>query len=287
MEQFPRVFTPFHLGMMKTAERSGTLPEVLKYLAEFEEKEMRLHHKIQAALAYPMFVTITAIIVVILLTRYLCPLLNSITAILGEDKIPLITRGLIFVGRCTTDIRYIAAIIAVVIAVLLVTRALLRSRKVLYVLGRIKLRLPSLGNVYKKVILVRVCRVMSTLLHAGVPSVLSIRILDEVAENVYFSEAIMKKIIWRVDEGKHFSEAFGESRFFPIVFINMLVVGEQTGKLPFIIGKLADLFDIDVTFFLDNITSILEPLLVLVMGCVTFLILLGAFLPMYAIMRGL
>lgn len=287
LEKFPRIFTPFHLGMVKTAERSGTLPEVLKYLAQFEENEMKLRQKVHAALAYPIFVTITAFIVIILLTRYLCPLLDSVTAILGRDKIPLITRGLIFIGKCSTDIRYIAAIAVIVVIVILGVRALMRSGKIRYLLGRLRLRLPIFGKVQKNIIMVRLCRVLSTLLAAGVPSVLSIRIVDEVADNFYFSEAVIKKIIWRVDEGKLFSEAFSESRFFPVVFINMLVVGEQTGKLPFILGKLADLFEIDVNMFLDSIASVLEPFLVLIMGCITFLILLGAFLPMYAIMSGI
>lgn len=287
IESFPRLFTSFHLGMMRTAERSGTLPEILKYLAQYEEKEMKMLQRIRAALAYPVFITAVAIIVIILLTRYLSPLLKAVTTILGEDKIPSITRILIFVGKCTTDIHYIVLIAATVMTASIVLKSVMRSKRIRYLLCRTKLMLPVLGRVYKKVILIRICRVMATLLSAGVPSVFSIRIVDEVAENLYFSEAVMKKIIWRIDEGKLFSEAFGESKFFPRVFINMLVVGEQTGRLSFIIDKLADLIDIDVAIFLENITSVLEPFLILIMGGLTFLILLGAFLPMYSIMKGL
>ncbi|MDQ7821912.1 MAG: type II secretion system F family protein [Candidatus Eremiobacteraeota bacterium] len=285
-EKFPTLFTPFHIGMIRTAEMSGTLPDILKSLALYEEKEMKLIQSIKAALSYPIFVTITAFFIVILLTRYLTPLLDSISSILGSEKIPLITKGLIFVGRCTTDIRYILGVIIIFLVIVYAIGTLRTIRKVQYFWGRLKLRIPSFGKLYKKVILIRMCRVLSTLLAAGVPSVLALRLVDEVAENVYFSEAIMKKIIWGVDEGKNFSQAFGESQFFPKVLVNMLVVGEQTGKLPLTIDKLADLIEIDVTLFLANIASILEPVLIVILGGVTFTILLAAFMPIYAIMSS-
>ncbi len=283
---FPDLFTPFHIGMIKTAERSGTLPSVLEHLAAYEEKEMRLLSKLKAALAYPVFVTITAFVIVILLTRYLCPLLNAVTTVLSPDRIPLITRILVVIGRCMADIRFIIALVVLMIVAVIVFRRIAKIRRVRYVLGRLKLRLPSLGRLYKKVILIRMCRVLSTLLSSGVPSVMSIRVIDEVAENVYFSDAIMKKIIWRVDEGRLFSEAFGESSFFPGVLVSMFVIGEETGRMPFVIGKIADLFEIDVNIFLANIASILEPILIIVLGAVTFFILLAAFLPLYAIMSN-
>jgi type IV pilus assembly protein PilC len=285
-EHFPEVFTPFHVGMIKTAERSGNLPTILQNLATYEEKEMRLLSNLKSALAYPVFVTLTAFVIVILLTHYLCPLLNAVTTVLSPEKIPLITKILIVIGKCMSDIRFLAAMALLAIAAIPLYRKVSKIRKVRYVIDRLKLRLPSFGRLYKKVIIIRLCRVLSTLLSSGVPSVLSIRVVDEVAENVYFSDAIMKRIIWRVDEGRLFSEAFGESTFFPGVLINMFVIGEQTGKMPYVIDKIADLFEIDVTMFLANISSILEPLLILVLGTVTFFILLAAFLPLYSIMSN-
>jgi len=284
---YPDLFTPFHIGMIRTAERSGTLPSILEHLAAYEEKEMRLLSRLKAAMAYPVFVTLTAVAIVLLLTRYLCPLLNAVTTVLPPEKIPLITRILVVVGRCMADIRFIIAILVLIIVALVVFRKIAKIRKVQYVMGRLKLRLPSFGRLYKKVILIRICRVLSTLLASGVPSVLSIRVIDEVSENVYFSDAIMKKIIWRIDEGRLFSEAFGESSFFPGVLINMFVVGEETGRMPFVIDKIADIFEIDVNIFLANIASILEPVLIIVLGAVTFCILLAAFLPLYAIMSNM
>jgi type IV pilus assembly protein PilC len=286
LEKFPRIFTPFHLGMVRTAEKSGTLPDIMKKLAIHEEKEMKLRHRLQAALTYPIFVTSFAFIVVILLTRYLCPLLNNVTLALGRDRIPAITKFLIMIGNSFSDWRIMAGIALFLALMAFIMRKVMTIRMVKYHYGRLRLRIPSFGKLYKKVILIRMCRVLSTLLSAGVPSVMSIRVADEVGENVYFSDAIMQKIIWRVDEGKLYSQAFGESTFFPQVLINMLVVGEQTGKLPFIIDKLADFFEIDVDVFLANISSFLEPILIVVLGGITFFILLAAFLPMYSIMNS-
>ncbi|MGV8123467.1 MAG: type II secretion system F family protein [Candidatus Xenobiia bacterium LiM19] len=287
LQLFPETFSPFHLGMVKTAERSGTLPDILNNLAKFEEKEMRLISRLKAALAYPVFVTIVAFGIVILLTRYLCPLLNAITQILGPEKIPPITRVLIFMGKCSTDLRYMVPLLLLFILLIITVIKVSKQRKVKYIMGRVKLLIPTLGKLYRKVILIRLCRVLSTLLNSGVPSAISIRVVDEVAENIYFSEAIMKKIIWRIDEGKQYSEAFAESTFFPTVLINMMVVGEQTGKLPYVIDKLADMLEIDVEMFLANFSSLLEPVLIVILGGVTFFILLAAFLPMYTIMSGL
>ncbi len=287
LERFPETFSPFHLGMVRTAERSGTLPEILKNLAKFEEREMKLLSSLKAAMAYPVFVTVVAFGIVILLTRYLCPLLNAITQILGAEKIPTITKVLIFMGKCSTDLHYMLPLILLFILTVLVLIRISKIRKVKYLMGRVKLAIPTLGKLYKKVILIRLCRVLSTLLNSGVPSVISIRVVDEVAENLYFSDAIMKKIIWRIDEGKNYSQAFGESTFFPQVLINMMVVGEQTGKLPYVIEKLADMLEIDVDVFLANFSSLLEPFLIVLLGGVTFFILLAAFLPMYTIMSGL
>jgi type IV pilus assembly protein PilC len=286
LEHFPRIFTPFHLGMIRTAEKSGTLPDIMKKLAIHEEKEMNLRHRLQAALTYPVFVTGFAFIVVILLTRYLCPLLNSVTLALGHDRIPAITKFLIVIGKCFSDWRILVGGGLFFMLLVVIMRKVMTIRIVKYHYGRLRLRIPSFGRLYKKIILIRMCRVLSTLLSAGVPSVTSIRVVDEVGENVYFSDAIMKKIIWRVDEGKLYSQAFSESTFFPRVLVNMLVVGEQTGKLPFIIDKLADFFEIDVDIFLANISSFLEPILIVVLGGITFFILLAAFLPMYAIMNS-
>jgi len=287
LEQFPDTFSPFHLGMVRTAERSGTLPDILQNLAKFEEREMRLLSRLKAALAYPIFVTIVAFGIVILLTRYLCPLLTAITQILGPEKIPFITKVLIFMGRCSTDVRYMVPLLLLIVLIVVIIRKVSRLRKVKYFMGRVKLAIPTLGKLYKKVILIRLCRVLSTLLNSGVPSVISIRVVDEVAENLYFSDAIMKKIIWRIDEGKQYAEAFGESKFFPTILINMMVVGETTGKLPYVIDKLADMLEIDVDVFLANFSSLLEPFLIVILGGVTFFILLAAFLPMYTIMSGL
>lgn len=280
------IFSPFQVSMVKAAEASGKLPEILESLAEYEEKETELRFKMKSATTYPVFVFLFSIFCIILLMKFLTPLLDTITDVLKGD-IPIPTMILMKIAHAVSHPLFYVGLLLFLIALRLIYKYYSGVLKGKLTIDTMLFKIPLFGELYKKVILIRSCRVMYSLLDSGVPAALTMELMGEVADNFYFKDRIMGEMVYRVQEGSSIHTAAGESGFFPRLMVSMVAIGEESGSLPTIMKKLADIYEFDVEIAMSNFYATLEPMLILAMGLFTFMILLAAFLPIYQIIGNL
>lgn len=286
MEKTQGVFTEFHCSMIKAAEISGNLPEILTRMAEYQEKEMNLSRRLKSASTYPLFVLAFSLITIILLMNFLTPVLDTVSGVL-EGEIPLPTRLLMNVAHAISNPATYVILALAFILVFLAYNYYSSTPQGRYSLDRMKLKVPLYGKLYRKVILIRMSRVMSQLLSSGVPAARTISLLGEVSNNFYVKERVVDAISFRVEEGEPLNSAFQKTDFFPKIMTSMINIGEQSGGLPEAMSKLSDMYEFDVEIAMNTFYATLEPILITVMGLITFVILLAAFLPIYQIVGSL
>lgn len=276
------IFTPFHVAMLRAAEAGGKMPEILDSLAAFEEKEMNLRFRMRSATSYPIFVFFFSVLCIVLLIKFLTPLLETLTNVLHGD-IPLPTMILMKLAAAASHPLFYVALIFFILSALYLYKYYTGMPIGKLSVDSLKFRIPLFGRLYKQVMLIRVCRIMKTLLDSGIPIAATIDLLAEVADNFYFKERIMSGVSYMINEGSTISGAFGNADFFPPMMVSMIAVGEQSGTLPNILGNLAAMYDFDVDIAITRFYAALEPLLIFVMGLITFFILMAAFLPIYQV----
>lgn len=276
------VFTPFHVSMMQAAEASGNLPQVLDSLAEYEENEMNLRYRLKSATIYPIFVLVFSLVCIILLMKFLSPLLDVITRVLKGD-IPWPTMILMRISTAVSHPLFWIGLLLGIISLNYLYRYYMGTRTGRMIMDSIRFKVPMFGELYQKVIMIRVCRVLKTLLESGVPATEAMELVGDVADNFYFKDRIMGEIAYRIKEGADISASFKGTGFFPPMMISMISIGEQSGTLPQIMGHLSRIYNFDVEIAVANFYATLEPVLIVVMGMVTFLIMAAAFLPIYQI----
>lgn len=286
LESRKDIFSDFHVSMMRAAEASGKLPDILESLAQYEEKEMNLRYRLKSATTYPIFILIFSLLCVILLIRFLTPLLETITVIL-KGEIPLPTQVLMYLSWLMSHpLFYVAAFLFLGAFHFLYKyyRGTMRGRMNI---DSLMFKIPVYGVLYKKTVLIRVCRVLTALLESGVPAYAAIDLASEVSGNFYFQDRIMGEVSYMIKEGQEVGKSFELAEFFPPMMVSMIKVGEQSGTLPDVMAKLSKMYDFDVEIAVSSFYAALEPILIVFMGLLTFLILLAAFLPIYNVVGGL
>jgi type IV pilus assembly protein PilC len=276
------IFTPFHVAMLKAAEAGGKMPEILESLAAYEEKEMHLRFRLKSATSYPMFIFIFSVACIMLLIKFLSPLLETLTNVLHGD-IPLPTLILMKFASAASHPLFYVAIVLFGLSAFYFYRYYSGLPIGRMTIDSLKFKIPLFGRLYKEVLIIRICRVMKTLLDSGIPIASTVDLMGEVSDNFYFKERIMSGIAYMINEGSSVSAAFDKSEFFPPMMVSMLTVGEQSGNLPGILANLSAMYDFDVDIAISNFYAALEPILILVMGLITFFILMAAFLPIYQV----
>jgi general secretion pathway protein F len=277
LSRYPGTFTPLYVNMVRAGESSGTLEIVLERLADITEKQQALVNRIQAALAYPIIMSIIGVLVLTFLLTYIVP---SITAIFVEMKqvLPAPTRLLIFLSAFFKA--YWWAIAAVVAAVLLLLHRFRKSEKGRYWMDKTTLRVPAFGNVARKLAVARFARTLGSLLENGVSMLVALDIVKNIAGNILIGDAV-ETAAEEVGKGKGLGVALSESRIFPQLSIQMIQVGEQSGELEKMLTKIADVFENEVELTILRLTSYLEPLMILAMGSVVGFIVLSICLPIF------
>lgn len=280
------IFSPFQVSMIKAAEASGKLPEILENLAEYEEKEMELRFRMKSATTYPVFIFIFSLFCIILLMKFLTPLLETITDVL-KGEIPFPTMLLVKTAHAVSHPLFYVGLLLFLIALHLIYGYYRSTLKGKLTMDTMIFKIPLFGELYKKIILIRSCRVMYSLLDSGVPAAATMELMGEVADNFYFKDRIMGELVYRVQEGSSIHAAAGDLGFFPRLMVSMIAIGEESGSLPVIMKKLSDIYEFDVEIAISNFYATLEPMLIVGMGLFTFIILLAAFLPIYQIIGNL
>ena len=278
MTHYPEVFPPFYLNMVRAGEASGTLHLVLERLADFSEKQQALRGRVRAALAYPFFMFLIGSVVLFFLVTFVVP---NVTKIFDEmhQTLPLITVILIGVSRFLETFWWliVAGIIAGAIAL---KYFLSRTEKGRALRDHMLLRLPILGPMNRKMAVARFSRTLGTLLESGVPLLASLEIVRNIVGNTLVSDAILQAGN-EVREGQSLSAPLGRSGLFPAISIEMISVGEQSGNLEPMLYRIADAYEKEVESSITMLTSLLEPVMILVMGLVVGFIVVSILLPIF------
>lgn len=286
MAKFPRVFSNLFIGMVRAGEVGGVLDETLNRMATFLEKDVELRRKVRSALTYPAVVMLFALGIVIFLSVWVVPKFMKFFEDIGvsEEKFPAIT---LFMKRFSEFLitKYpfiIGGVIAFVIAVMLFIRT--RFGKKVY--DWIKLKVPILGPINHMVVLARFSRTFGTLMSSGVPILQALDTTAGAIDNEILSRAILDTRN-SIREGERIAEPLERSRLFPPMVVHMVAVGEETGALDQMLQKVADFYESEVDARLAALTSILEPVIIVMLGFVVFFILLSVFLPLITLITEL
>ena len=277
LSRHPRVFNTFFVSMVKSGETAGRLGDVLNYLADQTEKEYDLVSKVRGAMMYPAFIVCGMIVVGVILLIFVIPKLTSVLLESGAP-LPLTTRMLIGVSQFLKHYWWIFLILLV--GGVVVGKLGLRKQEVRERFDKLKLQIPVLGGLFQKIYLARITRSLQILLSGGVDVVGSLSVVGEVVGNAYY-ERIIEETRREVEDGNPLTGVFAQSPLVPPMVTQMLAVGEETGKLTSILEKLTAFYTREVDNAVTTLVSVIEPLLMVVIGLAVGVVVASIILPMY------
>ncbi|MFY9457695.1 MAG: type II secretion system F family protein [Candidatus Spechtbacterales bacterium] len=273
----PDVFSEFYVNMIRAGEASGKLDEILSYLADHMEREYEVMSKVKGALIYPAFVVTGFVISMTILMVFVIPRLTSILQESGE-KLPVITSIIIASSDFMRSSWYILLFIAIGAGIFFWRYIKTENGKKFW--DRIQLKIPIFGEILKKVYLFRFAESLSTLIEGGLPITRAIAISRDITGNTVY-----KEILYEVEETVKRGGTIGETLVLysevPPLVTQMVVVGEQAGKLVSVLHNVASFYKKEVDTATNNITSLIEPILIAVMGVGVGLLVAGVLLPIY------
>ena len=281
----PKIFNKLYVNMVKAGELGGVLEVVLNRLAEFQEKAQKVKGKVQSAMMYPAIVMIIALIIMGFLLVFIVPKFEQIFAdMLGGKPLPLMTQ--IVVGTSRLIQHNILIIIAGVVALIFGLKWFASTPKGSVLIDQFMLKAPLFGDLTRKNGISRFTRTLGTLVTSGVPILQALNITKETAGNAVISTAI-SKIHDAVKEGESIVRPMEASGVFPAMVISMVDVGEETGQLPEMLLKVADLYDDEVDNAVAGLTSLMEPIMIVFLALVVGSIVIALFLPLIGIISGM
>ena len=273
----PKVFNNFYVSVVRSGETSGKLDEVLSYLADEMEKDYDMMSKIRGAMIYPIFVFCSLIIVGIVMMIFVVPKLTSILTETGAE-LPLTTR--ILIGTSGFMQKYWWILIVAVVAVVVAFRWYVKKPQGKRQLDYIKLKLPVFGHLFQLIYLVRFTRSMNTLIVGGVTIDNSLKVAAEVVDNQIYRELI-EETIKEVEDGNSISSVFIKSNTIPKMVSQMLNIGEKTGKMDVILERITNFYSREIANMVANLMTLMEPLIMVVMGVAVGMMVAAVILPMY------
>ena len=277
----PRVFSPLYVNLVKAGEIGGVLDVVLRRQAEFMEKALKIKGKIKAAMFYPAAVLVTATGILTLLLSFVIPRFQAVfEGLLNGREMPAFTLLVLKISEAFKS--HFPAAGMTVLALVVAFRLFVRTPCGRRWFDRLKLSLPVLGKVFRKVALARFARTFGTLLGGGVPILQALAIVKETAGNVIVGDVIAK-VHDNVKEGGSIAGPLKASRIFPAMIAGMVDVGEQTGALPDLLMRIADTCDEEVDNAVSAATALLEPIMIILLAAVVGSIVIAMFLPLIRI----
>jgi len=273
----PKAFSNFYVNVVRSGETSGKLDEVLNYLADELEKDYDMQAKIKGAMIYPVFVFVGLLVVGIIMMIFVVP---KLTAIITESggELPMPTKMLIAVSDFFVNFWWLVILILVGLVGGMKTAMKLPETK--KYIDALALKLPVFGPLLQKIYIVRFTRSLQTLLIGGVNITKALDIVAKVVSN-----DVYKKLIQRtkkeIEDGNSIATAFLESKEIPLMVSQMMSIGEKTGKLDFVLEKITDFYSREVDNMVANLMTLMEPIIMVVMGVSVGLMVAAIIVPMY------
>ncbi|MEW5922019.1 MAG: type II secretion system F family protein [Bacillota bacterium] len=273
------IFNPFFTSMVEAGETGGVLERTMQLLAVYFEKKKDLEQKLKTATAYPKFVFLIILGLIIFLLTFVLPAFAGIFAGMGIE-LPLPTRVLLSAGEGLRV--YWHFLFTGGAVVYLVICRLLKTDRGIYYRDFITLRIPLFGPLYRKVMVARFCRTLSTMLGSGLGLLTALEQAKNVVNNRVFAERI-DSVRESVVRGESVAATLAAANFFPLLVIGMASVGEQSGRLEEMLARAADLFESEVNYIVERLGSLLEPALVIFLSLVVGGMVLSVFLPLFGV----
>jgi type IV pilus assembly protein PilC len=281
LARYPKLFDKTYISLVKASEATGTLGAMLDRVAAYLRKELETFNKVRAAMAYPMIMMVLAAGVTIFLLTYVMPKFMPLFR-LRQTQLPVPTLVMMSISDAILNYWYLLLAAAASIAGgFLYGRRTPSGRRML---DWIKINCPVVGTMFRKVTISRSIRTLGTLLASGVPVTEAIKLAQAVAGNYYY-EMIWEKVLEEVTGGKRICEALHNTPLFPNVLVQMISAGEEAGKLDVVLEKVSTYYDNEVETTLKATTSLIEPLMIAMMGVVVGTIGLALMLPIFSLSR--
>ena len=275
LNQFPGTFSSLYINMVRAGESSGTLEIVLERLADITEKQNALTHRIQSAMTYPVFMVIVMVCVLSFLLSVVVPQLTTIFSDM-DQSLPTPTIMLISISNFLKSFWWVLGILIIILCIAFYRFK--QTPKGRHMYDKTTMRLPAIGNILKKMAISRFSRTLGSLLDNGVPMLSALGIVKNISSNSLISRAV-EAASENVGKGQGLGSSLAESRVFPSLPIQMIQVGEQSGELEKMLYKIADIYDNEVEMNILSLTTLLEPVIILVMASVVLFIVISIILP--------
>jgi len=283
LAKHPKVFDRLYVNMVRAGEAGGVLDVILQRLADFKEKSQRLKKRIISAMIYPCVVISIAGLILAGIMVFIVPRFQEMFEDFGVE-LPQMTQTLIRISHWVR-MNYLFLILTPVIF-LVAVKLIRKSRGGRYVVDLVKMRIPIFGQIVRKSAISRFCRTLGTLIASGVPILEALNIVRDTTGNEVVARAITR-VHDSIREGETVAEPLRQSRVCDAMVVNMVDVGEETGDLDKMLIKVADAYDEDVDNMVASMVSLLEPLLIVFLGCSVGFIVISLFLPLVKLIQEL
>lgn len=278
LRKHTKVFSDLYVNMVAAGEAGGILDTILNRLATYIEKAMKLKKKVKGAMIYPAVVTTAAVLVLAIIMIFVVPTFSKMFASLG-GTLPLPTRIIISISNFLAGIGGLL-ILGTIVGLAVAITQIRRTEKGKRAIDAILLKLPIFGMILNKVAVAKFTRTLGTLISSGVPILDGLDITAKTAGNKVVEFSVMD-VRQAVAEGKTLAEPLSKSKVFPPMVTHMIAVGESTGALDAMLGKIADFYDDEVDAAVSNLTAMLEPLLMVFLGTTVGFIIVSLYLPIF------
>ena len=277
----PQHFDTTYVSLIKASEHTGTMGEMLDTISDHLRKQLETRHKVRAALAYPAVMLVVAVSVTIFLLTFVLPKFQPLF-LRKNIQLPIMTKIMMSGSHLLLDYWpcWIAGAVGLLVAYL-VGRRTDRGRQIL---DSLAIHTPILGPICRKVIISRCLRTLATMISAGVSMLDAIQLAAEVSGNHHYRN-LWNEVLEQITQGNRICEALSRGKLFPPTLVQMISAGEETGKLDLVLKKISNYYDRDVETSLKAATSLIEPLMIVVMGLVVGSIAMGLLLPIFSLSK--
>jgi len=277
LSQHPKLFSQIYVNMVRAGEASGSLELVLARLADFSEKQQALSSRFKAALAYPILMMLIGSLILFFLITFIVPNITQIF-IEMEQTLPLPT--VLLIGASNFLKTFWWLLLGIAGGILIGVSRFIKSERGRRIWDEIRLRVPLMGGIHIRMAMARFGRTLGSLLRSGVPVLTAMKIVRNIVNNHAIGEAI-DEAMENIGQGTSLAGPLSRSRWFPPMVVQMISVGEQSGELENMLDKIADVYEREAEGRLMAMTSMLEPLMILVMGVVVGFIVISILLPIF------
>lgn len=281
----PKIFDTLYINMVKAGEAGGVTELVLTRLSEFMEKAAKIKNKVKSAMIYPTVILVAALGITTFLLLTVIPKFEEIFEDLLEGKpLPKITEFVINVSNVLKN--YFLYVAIGIFAVVVLYKLWSKTRAGKLIRDKISIALPVFGTLTKRTCIARMTRTLGTLLSSGVPLLQALAIVRDTSGNAVFAEAL-QKVHDGVKEGENMSALMEQTKVFPPMVVSMVDVGEETGAIADMLTRIADTYEDEVDNAVAGLTSILEPMMIMVLAVIVGTIVIAMFLPLVSIVTQL